>query len=130
MLYIYIKVNLFTIKIYFYKLYRMSFFDTQRLVKTHSKILKHSTKVQDHKNKTISKIIINLPISLLNFIVCFYSSLCVTTLISSYIFRTKINIPSSVSFKLTVRNELHQRIASHFKALRNVNKNSSCLHSL
>jgi len=108
----------------------MSFFDTQLMVKTHSKILKHLTKVQDHTNKTISKIIINLPISFLNFIVCFYNSLCVTTLIPSYIFRIKIHILSSVLFKLTVRYELHQRIASHFKALRNVNKNSSCLHSL
>ena len=81
------------------------------------------TKVQDHTNKTISKIIINLPISLLNFIVCFYNSLCVKTLISSYIFRIKINIPSSVSFKLTVRYELHQRIASHF------NYNVFILHS-
>jgi hypothetical protein len=34
--------------------------------------------------------------------------------ISSYIFRIKIYIPSSVSFKLTVRYELHQRIASHY----------------
>ena len=89
-------------------------------MKTHSKILKYSTKVQDHTNKTISKIIINLPISLLNFIVCFYNSLCVKTLISSYIFRIKINIPSSVSFKLTVRYELHQRIASHFRLKKKV----------
>ena len=93
----------------------MSFFDTKRMVKTENKILKHTTKVQDHTNKTISKIIINLPISLF-----FYNSLCVKTLISSYIFRIKINIPSSVSFKLTVRYELHQRIASHFRLKKKV----------
>ena len=93
----------------------MSFFDTKRMVKTENKILKHTTKVQDHTNKTISKIIINLPISLF-----FYNSLCVKTLISSYIFRIKINIPSSVSFKLTVSYELHQRIASHFRLKKKV----------
>ena len=93
----------------------MSFFDTKRMVKTENKILKHTTKVQDHTNKTISKIIIYLPISLF-----FYNSLCVKTLISSYIFRIKINIPSSVSFKLTVRYELHQRIASHFRLKKKV----------
>jgi hypothetical protein len=93
----------------------VSFFDTKRMVKTENKILKHTTKVQDHTNKTISKIIINLPISLF-----FYNSLCVKTLISSYIFRIKINIPSSVSFKLTVRYELHQRIASHFRLKKKV----------
>jgi hypothetical protein len=51
---------------------------------------------------------------------CVYTNEYVKTLISSYIFRIKINIPSSVSFKLTVRYELHQRIASHFRLKKKV----------
>jgi len=56
------------------------------------------------------------------------NSLCVKILISSYIFRIKINIPSSVSFKLTVRYELHQRKCVAFYICRaiSIQTNQTC----